>query len=933
MLTRNTTGLRFSVLSFLATLPGGGGAVADTLTLAPPNDTVYVRADQNITYDEVNGTGQIVAEMLPWSSGYESDILIGTIGSGVTIRTGTAITSGSGGIDLYFTHNYGTLSAQTPEMPFRILGDNWTNHGLIRISDGGRMFLGGTFTPAQMGNVLNTGGQLIVRGTVQNVGTTFALDAATTGSVEFDSSAGAYPTINGGTVTSTGGAEVIVKAGYNLYVNNVTLNAPTVVRASGSLLPTDGLVVNDTLSLQGAQNSGASVTWILSYQAQTISGNGEIVFDRSSATATKNFISHAAGGALTLGPDITVRTGTGDGVFSVGFGGSIVNQGLVSAGTSGRTITVGGGFQNDGTVESLNNGTVAFTEPYVNNGLIRATAGGVLRLAANGTNNGSLLVQDATINLAVFPPTTGTVSVTNSNVNVAMPVTPAQFHTLPLATNSPGVIAGGTLDATGTTFTADASTGSLRLFGGTLKGGRFDAAPGFSYLATGGSSALNGVTFAAPLSITEPANVNVPATGIVFDGADVALVDGNLTTTNARLTLQSAQTLAGTASIHFEGVGSGGTLRTFAGGTTTFAPGISIETGAASGNVGPGGTVGAVVNQGRIAAVTVERSITFTGASVTNTGTLEAANGGSLVFSNVAAVSNAGALRVARGSTLALTNSVFNNVAGGALTGGGTIVGNVTSAGVVAPGEPFGVLNVDGTYTQQSTGSLRVEIGGTSGSGRYDTLAVNAVPLLSSTGAATLAGTLEVASADNYTPAPDEGYAVMTYASRTGRFDQLVTTGFPTGQSFSLHYGDEELMLLPGEYASPADIGGEFDVPGTLLISGDWHWSGLIVKRGPGTLDLELTGDFTTAPDAALAIAAGTFRLQGDGVLELSGLEFGDLGDLTGDAGLAGTLGFYYAGVSAVPEPATTGSLAALGLTALALRRSRRHERATSRAR
>ena len=69
------------------------------------------------------------------------------------------------------------------------------------------------------------------------------------------------------------------------------------------------------------------------------------------------------------------------------------------------------------------------------------------------------------------------------------------------------------------------------------------------------------------------------------------------------------------------------------------------------------------------------------------------------------------------------------------------------------------------------------------------------------------------------------------------------------------------------------------------------------------------------------AFGVGTFRLQGQGWLTLSSLQFGDIGLATGEASLVGTMGFYAA---VVPEPAAA-ALALLSLGGcLARRRGRR---------
>jgi hypothetical protein len=116
-----------------------------------------------------------------------------------------------------------------------------------------------------------------------------------------------------------------------------------------------------------------------------------------------------------------------------------------------------------------------------------------------------------------------------------------------------------------------------------------------------------------------------------------------------------------------------------------------------------------------------------------------------------------------------------------------------------------------------------------------------------------------------------------------------------------------------------------FDSNTTLEVAGAWDWTDLAVKLGPGELVFDLDNGFSTGPDATLAIVDGTVRFEGDGILELSGLAFGDLGTLSGDASLAGIEG-WYAAVDPVPEPSTLALvLMAFGLMGLLRKRRCMH--------
>ncbi len=75
------------------------------------------------------------------------------------------------------------------------------------------------------------------------------------------------------------------------------------------------------------------------------------------------------------------------------------------------------------------------------------------------------------------------------------------------------------------------------------------------------------------------------------------------------------------------------------------------------------------------------------------------------------------------------------------------------------------MLNVPGTFTQTSAGTLTPQIGGSSDSGAFGQLVA--------TGAVTLGGTLDIDLVNNYAPTIGDSYAVVTYPSVTGTFAQI----------------------------------------------------------------------------------------------------------------------------------------------------------------
>jgi hypothetical protein len=182
-------------------------------------------------------------------------------------------------------------------------------------------------------------------------------------------------------------------------------------------------------------------------------------------------------------------------------------------------------------------------------------------------------------------------------------------------------------------------------------------------------------------------------------------------------------------------------------------------------------------------------------------------------------------------------------------------------------------------------------------------LGKNSLGQVLASGTATLAGTLSL-STQGPKPSLTDTYEFMTYSSRSGAFDDVVVEEIQPGLSFSVHYDDTRALAIVGEWAAAGEeLTGDFDVPDDLLVSGAWDWTDTLIKRGAGELVLDLDGGFSAGTGATLAIVAGTVRLRGTAqTLSLDALTFGELGQLSGDASLAGEYG-WYGSVVAVPEP------------------------------
>jgi hypothetical protein len=140
------------------------------------------------------------------------------------------------------------------------------------------------------------------------------------------------------------------------------------------------------------------------------------------------------------------------------------------------------------------------------------------------------------------------------------------------------------------------------------------------------------------------------------------------------------------------------------------------------------------------------------------------------------------------GGTLASTK--LAEILAGDLTGTGTVVGNLSSSGIVSPGDPTiaGLITIQGDYAQTTSGALDVGLGGTVPAQTFDQLAV--------TGAATLSGTLNVTRIGGFAPNLGQSFAILTFASSTGDF--ATKSGLDLGGGNALipvyHTGDLTLV-------------------------------------------------------------------------------------------------------------------------------------------
>ncbi len=504
------------------------------------------------TTQTIGGSGTIQFE---GSTGSERDLSVEggttlTLGENLTVRGGGAMIGGVffvGGDS--FVINRGTILADTPGQVLRIdaggsgtftneglvhatggeltLLGSWDNNGTLEIDDA-TLNMDGTFRLDDLGTLDRAGGTVNLKGTLDNTDTTLRLDA-TTGSWVLDGGS-----INNGAIELVDGATLVLTSNFANRLSGVTLNADLALSASNAHLRlSNGVTVNGTITVSGS-NAG-----LISDTTQTIGGSGTIQFEGS--TGSERDLSVEGGTTLTLGENLTVRGGGAmiGGVFFVGGDSFVINRGTILADAPGQVLRIDAG------------GSGTFT----NEGLVHAT-GGALTLLGSWDNNGTLEIDDATLNMdGTFRlDDLGTLDRAGGTVNLK-----------------------GTLDNSGTTLRLDATTGSWVLDGGSINNGAIELVEGATLvLASNFANRLSGVTLNADLALSA-SNAHLRlSNGVTVNGT--ITVSGS----NAGLISDTTQTIGGSGTIQFEGsTGSERDLSVEGGTTLTLGENLTVRGGGA----------------------------------------------------------------------------------------------------------------------------------------------------------------------------------------------------------------------------------------------------------------------------------------------------------------------------------------------------------------
>ena len=614
-----------------------------------------------------------------------------------------------------------------------------TNTGTMQASSGAIL----AFTNGVPTAFTNTGGkiQALDGGTVQldnGVYTGGTLTTAGTGVIQLNFAGVLNGLTNAGTLqVSTGTLQNTITNTGVIHVPSATLamTGPVTLKGSGSLL------MSGTANLKQLSSSTDTLT-----SSQLIHGAGTIFQLPLTNTSTATVSADSSGNKLAL------------------FGSSTTNTGILQA-TGGGILELDSVINNTGgKIQALSGSTVILTSnSSINGGLLTTSGTGTIQ-SQNGvldgtvnvpTNAGKLNVKSFDLFFQGTINNTGTIALTGNSCVIL---------------NQPSLLEG---------------TGKLTMASTTCIFGA-----GLSFTNASNIQGAGSIGDSNPMPITN--------TGTILANSSSPLIihpDGSGFTNTGKLT-----------------VNPGSTLNILAPFNTLSAGALSAGTYMVSG-----------ILDFPAAVVTNNASVTLTGAAAEIFNTA----GGTNALATLAANSSKGVLSLQKGQVLSATTGAFSNAgkltvgigsgfgvggsytqtagtttvdgsmtASGGLTlqkgtllGQGTIASAVTSNAVVTVGDATtkaGKLSMS-AYTQNSTGSLNVGIGGLTAGTQYSQLAVG--------NGASLNGTLNVKLINGFVPAIGNTFTILTASTVNGTFATVKGLSINSSEHFTIAYNPTNVML------------------------------------------------------------------------------------------------------------------------------------------
>nr|WP_276977976.1 PEP-CTERM sorting domain-containing protein [Ferrimicrobium acidiphilum] len=740
--------------------------------------TIGAGSGGTVSYNDANDTvGTLVVK--PGENSATYTLSIGA-GDALTATNGISVNNG-GNIDV--EGDYSVL-----------VGPTITNGGTVEVADGGAA----TIVPADFSGstsvtaLTNTGAL-----TIDNSGSSFVLNA---------SSLPAHSDV------AIGNSGII-----NLVGQGSVLNDGLILKDNGNqdvfTLSDNGSVVLSNGLIEGALPSfgGANGTEILDNQNNNISGPGTIL-----DVAVQNFgtISQSSG-VLNLLPNSALGAVSASGLTVNVEGGGVVNSGEIAVDGIGSEVLINTDYASQ--THSPSVGGLYFPLSNQGTGTITVSNGGTVQINSNGAG-GVALQNDGTINLlqgGVLAFNSG-----GSNGSVPFSILPSlKVNLTEPVINSLQDLTSGDVSTLGDVADLAASGLIDVLEGSTLgdgnvsfQGGKIEGVTGNESLIIAPQETFEGALSTQNISIDNLGNIVVGLASVlptaarivsnaanIFNNLGIITVDaranflldggansfGNFNPTTGVLE-DGTYNVAGTWQV--DALGSGG--------FTTNAASITMNGS------------GQILNANGTSALA---TLQFNAGN----GSLQSVGGANIVagdFSNAGTVivgkdsgfTSGGAgnyLQTSGGTEVdgTLTAPGGMSIDGGTLSGSGTIVGNLENAALVSP-SPADTLTVDGNFTQDSNGTLQIDISNATDFSGLDI-----------TGFANLGGSVTFDFLDGYLPGENTNFNFLNASSLTGGFGSLHLTGIDCVTcSLSLGFNDSRYSLsldtgkMPPSYSTSA---------------------------------------------------------------------------------------------------------------------------------
>jgi hypothetical protein len=305
------------------------------------------------------------------------------INEGTLLVTDSLIVNQSGRFSIRNMVNEGTIEISGGELA---LYHDWSNNGSISMS-AGELTLAGSIQGPTFGDPIDftsleslqkIGGRINIGGRIENTDSEFILDS-TLGDLGLTLSG----TIIDGSITTPDGTKLVIGAQRTGRLEGVHLLTDAIIEPQGRLIISENLTFDGTITMQSSSTNTRALLDISG--DHSLLGQGTVLFDALEDNLNLNGIAPGTGtdSTLTIGPDVTVMTGTGGGIvgspfnLAVNFNRSVANQGAIIANHSlGEIVVTGISVSNTGLFEAIDGGTISVNALTSNPGTISAGNGG-----------------------------------------------------------------------------------------------------------------------------------------------------------------------------------------------------------------------------------------------------------------------------------------------------------------------------------------------------------------------------------------------------------------------------------------------------------------------------------------------------------------------------------------------------------------------------